>query len=127
MGSYTRKGASPSPPLLAVPPAHSLTRTRLIIIITTTTQSQLRQTAQRLGQLRDRLDAQGQVASKDISTLLAQRGGAVPLARAKAQRLIQDEITADLLEHLEFLLAVLIERLADLDRCALLLVEWVSG
>ncbi|VDB82786.1 unnamed protein product [Peniophora sp. CBMAI 1063] len=73
----------------------------------------LRLAAQRLAQMRDRTDAQGQVVAKDISTLLAQRS--VLLARAKAQKLIQDEIMADMLEHLENLLGVLSERLLEID------------
>ena len=78
-------------------------------------QGLLRLAAQRLAQMRDRTDAQGQVVAKDISTLLAQRS--VLLARAKAQKLIQDEILADMLEHLENLLGVLSERVSELDRC----------
>lgn len=80
-------------------------------------QALLRLAAQRLAQMRDRTDAQGQVVAKDISTLLAQRS--VLLARAKAHKLIQDEILADMLEHLENLLGVLSERLPELDRCVL--------
>jgi hypothetical protein len=81
-------------------------------------QAQLRLAAQRLAQIRDRTDAQGHVISKDIATLLSQRS--VTLARAKAQKLIHDEIVGDMLEHLEMLLGVLSERIAELDRFAVL-------
>lgn len=78
-------------------------------------QSLLRLAAQRLAQQRDKIDSNAQVLGKDISTLLAQRS--VLLARAKAQKLIQDEMFADVLEHLENLLGVLNERLLEIDRC----------
>ena len=77
-------------------------------------QAQFRLTAQRLGQLRDRKDAQGRLIGKDISILLQQ--GNETLARAKAQRLIQDEIMGNLLENLEMQIGVLIERFSELER-----------
>ena len=77
-------------------------------------QAQFRLTAQRLGQLRDRKDAQGRLIGKDISILLQQ--GNETLARAKAQRLIQDEIMGNLLENLEMQLGVLLERFSELER-----------
>lgn len=78
-------------------------------------QAQFRLTAQRLGQLRDRKDAQGRVIGRDISILLQQ--GNETLARAKAQRLIQDEIMGNLLENLEMQIGVLLERFSELERC----------
>ncbi len=77
-------------------------------------QSQLRLTAQRLGQLRNRKDAQGQVIGRDISILLQQ--GNETLARAKAQRLIQDEIMGDLLQSLEVQIGVILEHFSELER-----------
>ncbi|KAH9966607.1 regulator of Vps4 activity in the MVB pathway-domain-containing protein [Russula dissimulans] len=76
-------------------------------------QAQLRLTAQRLGQLRDRKDAQGQVIGRDISILLQQ--GNETLAHAKAQRLIQDEIMGDLLQSLEMQIGVLLEHFSDFE------------
>jgi hypothetical protein len=78
-------------------------------------QAQFRLTAQRLGQLRDRKDAQGRLISRDISILLQQ--GNETLARAKAQRLIQDEIMGNLLENLEMQIGILLERFSELERC----------
>jgi hypothetical protein len=77
-------------------------------------QAQLRLTAQRLGQLRNRKDAQGQVIGRDISILLQQ--GNETLARAKAQRLIQDEIMGDLLQCLEVQIGVILEHFSELER-----------
>jgi hypothetical protein len=77
-------------------------------------QAQLRLTAQRLGQLRNRKDAQGQVIGRDVSILLQQ--GNETLARAKAQRLIQDEIMGDLLQSLEVQIGVILERFSELER-----------
>ncbi|KAI9510225.1 regulator of Vps4 activity in the MVB pathway-domain-containing protein [Russula earlei] len=76
-------------------------------------QAQFRLTVQRLGQLRDRKDAQGQVIGKDISILLQQ--GNETLARAKAQRLIQDEIMGHLLGILQMQITVLLEYFSDLE------------
>lgn len=78
-------------------------------------QAQFRLTAQRLGQLRDRKDAQGRLIGRDISILLQQ--GNETLARAKAQRLIQDEIMGNLLENLEMQIGILLERFSELERC----------
>ncbi|THH18480.1 hypothetical protein EW146_g2513 [Bondarzewia mesenterica] len=75
--------------------------------------AQFRLAAHRLGQLRDRKDAQGQLVGRDISILLQQ--GNTTLARAKAQKLIQDEISGDLLEVLEMQIGVLLERSNELD------------
>lgn len=92
----------------------------------TRAKAQFRLTAQRLGQLRDRKDAQGRLISKDISILLQQ--GNETLARAKAQRLIQDEIMGNLLENLEMQIGVLLERFSELDSGSLnpLVVEAAS-
>ncbi|KAI0319366.1 regulator of Vps4 activity in the MVB pathway-domain-containing protein [Amylostereum chailletii] len=79
----------------------------------TRAKAQFRLTAQRLGQLRDRMDAQGQVVGRDISILLQQNN--IMLARAKAQKLIQEEIVGDLLENLEMQIGVLVEHFAELD------------
>jgi Regulator of Vps4 activity in the MVB pathway len=76
--------------------------------------AQFRLTAQRLGQLRIRKDAQGQVIGRDVSILLQQ--GNETLARAKAQRLIQDEIMGDLLRNLEMQIGYLLEHFSDLKR-----------
>ena len=77
-------------------------------------QAQLRLTAQRLGQLRNRKDAQGQVVGRDISILLQQ--GNETMARAKAQRLIQDEIMGDLLQSLEVQIGIILEHFSQLER-----------
>ena len=61
------------------------------------------------------MDAQGQVVGRDISILLQQ--GNVMLARAKAQKLMQEEVTGDLLENLEMQIGVLVEHFGDLDGC----------
>ncbi|KAI9446513.1 regulator of Vps4 activity in the MVB pathway-domain-containing protein [Lactarius indigo] len=92
----------------------------------TRAKAQFRLTAQRLGQLRDRKDAQGRLISKDISILLQQ--GNETLARAKAQRLMQDEIMGNLLENLEMQIGVLLERFSELDSGSLspLVVEAAS-
>jgi len=67
-----------------------------------------------LGQLRNRKDAQGQVIGRDISILLQQ--GNETLARAKAQRLIQDEIMGELLQCLEVQIGVILEHFSELER-----------
>jgi Regulator of Vps4 activity in the MVB pathway len=78
-------------------------------------QAQFRLTAQRLGQLRGRKDAQGQVIGRDISILLQQ--GNETLARAKAQKLIQDEIMGNVLENLEMQIGVLLDQFPELEGC----------
>ncbi|TFY83395.1 hypothetical protein EWM64_g617 [Hericium alpestre] len=74
---------------------------------------QLRVAAQRLGYARDRKDAQAQVTGRDITTLLQQ--GNVGIARAKAQKLIHDDVMGHLSEMLEMQIGVLLERFSDLD------------
>ncbi|KAG0705900.1 regulator of Vps4 activity in the MVB pathway-domain-containing protein [Suillus ampliporus] len=73
----------------------------------------LRSTSQRLGQIQERIDSQGQITRRDIATLLQQNNTA--LARAKAQNLIQDDAMGDLLEVLEMHVGVVIEHLGELD------------
>ncbi|KIJ59199.1 hypothetical protein HYDPIDRAFT_118790 [Hydnomerulius pinastri MD-312] len=65
----------------------------------------LRTTSQRLGQLQERKDSQGQITRRDIATLLSQ--GNLGLARAKAANLIQEDGDGDLLEELEMLVGVI--------------------
>lgn len=77
-------------------------------------QNQLRLTAQRLGQLQDKLDSQGQITRRDIAILLSQ--GSISLARAKAQKCIHDDIYSDLLQTLEMHVAVILEHIGDLER-----------
>ncbi|KAJ2931324.1 hypothetical protein H1R20_g5651, partial [Candolleomyces eurysporus] len=70
-------------------------------------------TSQRLGQLQAKLDSHGNITRKDIATLLQQ--GNVGLARAKAQKLIQEDAQGDLLETLEMELGTLLEHFVELD------------
>ncbi len=79
----------------------------------TTMQSQLRRTAQRLGQVQYKLDAQGQITGKDIAILLQQ--GNVALARAKAQKLVREDIYGDLLQTLEMLIGVISEHVGEME------------
>ncbi|KAA1472486.1 hypothetical protein DENSPDRAFT_821369 [Dentipellis sp. KUC8613] len=75
--------------------------------------AQFRLCAQQLGQIRDRKDAEGHIVGRDITTLLQQ--GNVMLARAKAQKLIHDDVLGDVLEILEMQIGVLLERFGELD------------
>ena len=77
-------------------------------------QAQLRLTAQRLGQLQDKLEAQGQITRRDITTLLQQNN--LILARAKAQKLIREDIYGDLLQTLEMHLGIISEHLGEFER-----------
>lgn len=79
----------------------------------TATKVLLRSTSQRLGQLQERIDSQGQITRRDIATLLQQNNTA--LARAKAQNLIQDDAKGDLLEVVEMYVSTVIEHLGELD------------
>ena len=80
-------------------------------------QAQLRLTAQRLGQLQDRMDSQAQITQRDIATLLYQ--GNIALARAKAQKLIREDVKSDLLQTLEMHVGVILGHLNELERrCA---------
>ncbi|KAF9242094.1 regulator of Vps4 activity in the MVB pathway-domain-containing protein [Melanogaster broomeanus] len=73
----------------------------------------LRTTSQRLGQLQERKDSQGQLTRRDIATLLTQ--GNLALARAKAANLIQEDVMGDLLEELEMLVGVVGSHAGELE------------
>ncbi|KIY50972.1 hypothetical protein FISHEDRAFT_37751 [Fistulina hepatica ATCC 64428] len=74
----------------------------------------LRAASQQLGQINSKLDIQGQITRRDIATLLRQ--GDVALARAKGQKLILEDATADCLEVLEACVARLTTHLNEI-RC----------
>ncbi|CCL98444.1 uncharacterized protein FIBRA_00441 [Fibroporia radiculosa] len=76
--------------------------------------SQLRLTAQKLGQLQDKMDAQSQVTRRDIAILL-QRGN-IALARVKARKLMSAGILEDLLQTLEMHVGVVLGHLSEFDR-----------
>jgi hypothetical protein len=76
--------------------------------------AQLRLTAQRLGQLQERKDSQGQSTRKDIANLLRQ--GNIGLARAKAQNIIHEDSVADLLEALEMHVGLVVEHFAEIEQ-----------
>jgi hypothetical protein len=77
-------------------------------------QAQLRLTAQRLGQLQERIDSQGQSTRKDIANLL--QNGNIGVARAKAQNLIHEDSVADLLEALEMHVGLIVEHFAEIEQ-----------
>jgi hypothetical protein len=77
-------------------------------------QAQLRLTAQRLGQLQSKKDSEGQITRRDIATLLYQNN--VPIARAKAQKLIREDMLSDVLETLEMQIGVVLERFNELEQ-----------
>lgn len=77
-------------------------------------QAQFRFAAQKLGQLQDKYESQGQITKGDIATLLRQ--GNIGLARAKAESAIKNEIHADLLQVLEMYLGVVLEQFAEIDK-----------
>ncbi|OBZ75974.1 hypothetical protein A0H81_04150 [Grifola frondosa] len=77
-------------------------------------QAQLRLTAQRLGQLQDKMESQAQITKRDIATLVQQ--GNVGLARAKAQKLMRDDTRGDLLQTMEMHVGVILGHLNDFDR-----------
>ena len=80
-------------------------------------QYQLRLTAQRLGQLQDRMESQAQITQRDIATLLGQ--GSIALARAKAQKLLREDVKSDLLQTVEMHVGVILGHLNELERrCA---------
>lgn len=79
----------------------------------TATKVLLQSTSQRLGQIQERIDSQGQITRRDIATLLQQNNTA--LARAKAQNLIQDDAKGDLLEVVEMHVSTVIEHLGELN------------
>ena len=76
--------------------------------------AQLRLTSQRIGQLLERQDSKSQIVRRDIATLLSQ--GNVMIARAKAQKLIHEDVSGDILEMLEMCIGVLVEHFNEL-RC----------
>ncbi|TFK91224.1 hypothetical protein K466DRAFT_660212 [Polyporus arcularius HHB13444] len=76
--------------------------------------AQLRLTAQRLGQLQDRMDSQAQITQRDIATLLQQ--GNIALARAKAQKLMREDVKSDLLQTLEMHVGVILGHWNELER-----------
>ncbi|EJF66014.1 hypothetical protein DICSQDRAFT_143372 [Dichomitus squalens LYAD-421 SS1] len=76
--------------------------------------AQLRLTAQRLGQLQDRMDSQAQITQRDVATLLQQ--GNIALARAKAQKLMKEDVKSDLLQTLEMHVGVILGHLNELER-----------
>ncbi|KAI0748298.1 regulator of Vps4 activity in the MVB pathway-domain-containing protein [Daedaleopsis nitida] len=76
--------------------------------------AQLRLTAQRLGQLQDRMESQGQITQRDIATLLQQ--GNIALARAKTQKLMREDVRSDLLQTLEMHVGVILGHLNELER-----------
>lgn len=80
----------------------------------TQVKAQLRLAAQRLGQLQDKKDSLARITSRDIATLLGQRN--VTLARAKAQKLMEDEAISDALEVLEMHCGMLLERMSDFEK-----------
>ncbi|KAJ7172601.1 regulator of Vps4 activity in the MVB pathway-domain-containing protein [Mycena filopes] len=80
----------------------------------TSVKALLRLTSQRLGQLQEKKDSKASITRRDIATLLQQ--GNVGLARAKAQNLIQEDVTGDMLEILEMHIGVLLEHFAEIDQ-----------
>ncbi|EIN07452.1 hypothetical protein PUNSTDRAFT_144929 [Punctularia strigosozonata HHB-11173 SS5] len=79
----------------------------------TRVKAQLRLTAQRLGQLQDKKDSQGQITRRDIATLLQQ--GQVALARTKAQKLAREDALEVLLQVLEMHIGVILEHFSELE------------
>ncbi|KAF9053556.1 hypothetical protein BDZ89DRAFT_1107262 [Hymenopellis radicata] len=76
--------------------------------------NQLRWTCQRLGQIQEKNDSQGSITRRDISTLLQQNN--VSLARAKAQKLVQEDVFGDILEIMGMYTGVLLEHINELDQ-----------
>ncbi|EMD38438.1 hypothetical protein CERSUDRAFT_113595 [Gelatoporia subvermispora B] len=76
--------------------------------------AQLRLTAQRLGQLQDKLESQAQITRRDIATLLQE--GNVLLARAKTRKLIKEDNRSDLLQTLEMHVGVVLGHLSEFER-----------
>ncbi|KAI0327171.1 hypothetical protein GY45DRAFT_1327991 [Cubamyces sp. BRFM 1775] len=76
--------------------------------------AQLRLTAQRLGQIQDRLESQAQITQRDIATLLQQ--GNIALARAKAQKQMREDIRSNLLQIFEMHVGVILGHLNELER-----------
>ncbi|KAK0240250.1 regulator of Vps4 activity in the MVB pathway-domain-containing protein [Armillaria nabsnona] len=74
---------------------------------------QLRLTGQRLGQLQERNDSKSSITRRDIATLLQQ--GNIVLARAKAQKLIEEDAAGDVLEMLAMYSSLLLEHFQELE------------
>ncbi|KAI4524362.1 hypothetical protein K525DRAFT_235688 [Schizophyllum commune Loenen D] len=92
--------------------------------------AQLRLTSQRIGQLLERQDSKSQIVRRDIATLLSQ--GNVMIARAKAQKLIHEDVSGDILEMLEMCIGVLVEhfnelRYVDPDALTPIVIEAASS
>lgn len=80
-------------------------------------QAQLRLTAQRLGQLQEKQDSQGQIARKEITSLLNEGSDSnIALARAKAQHLIHEDSIGDILEALEMYVGLIVEHFNEIDQ-----------
>lgn len=78
--------------------------------------AQLRLTAQRLGLLQDKLEAQAHVTRKDIDILLQQ--GNVSIARTKTQKLMREDILSDLYQTMEMHVGVILGHLGEFElRC----------
>ncbi|KAI0831488.1 regulator of Vps4 activity in the MVB pathway-domain-containing protein [Trametes gibbosa] len=76
--------------------------------------AQLRLTAQRLGQMQDRMESQGQITQRDIATLLQQ--GNIAMARAKSQKQMREDVLGNLMQMLEMHLGVILGHLNELER-----------
>ena len=77
-------------------------------------QTQLRAAAQRLGLLQDKLEAQAQITRRDIGILLQQSN--VSIARAKAQKLMREDILSDLYQSMEMHIGVILGHLGEFER-----------
>ncbi|KZT11262.1 uncharacterized protein LAESUDRAFT_720468 [Laetiporus sulphureus 93-53] len=75
--------------------------------------AQLRLTAQKLGQLQDKLESQDRITQRDIATLLQQRR--IALARAKAQKLTSNDNMSDLLQTLEMHVGVILGHMHEFE------------
>lgn len=63
--------------------------------------------------MQSKKDSEGTITRQDIATLLSQ--GNLPLARAKAMKLVREDMLSDVLETLEMHIGVVLERFAELD------------
>ncbi|KAF8488788.1 regulator of Vps4 activity in the MVB pathway-domain-containing protein [Gautieria morchelliformis] len=75
-------------------------------------QSQIRLTAFRLGQLRERHKQTSNITKRDVATLISQ--AEIPLARSKVEKLVRDDKLNGLIERLEFYCSQLLEKAAEL-------------
>ena len=60
------------------------------------------------------MESQAQITQRDIATLLQQ--GNIALARAKAQKLMREDVRSDLLQTLEMQVGIILEHAGDLER-----------